>query len=211
MEVEDGRAFCPQCRAPQINVQVTIPDAGIDAGVNSAPDAFSPEILQAAHSARPLPSGTALDSGMAIRAAIKAGVLGVFFAILIMPLLGIVLAGGFAVYFYRRENGLAPPVAIGARLGGAAGVVLFAISALVLTVRIFVFHGRQEYVDFLAQTARTAGLNATDPESQAVIHFMFTPSGLAIVFFFVMIVAAVLASASGALASLLLRPRNPRG
>src|ERR1035441_7204710 len=42
--VEDGRPFCPQCRAPQIHVQVAVPDAEIAAGLNPAPDEFSPEI-----------------------------------------------------------------------------------------------------------------------------------------------------------------------
>ena len=68
----------------------------------------------------------AIDRGTAVRAAIKAGLLGVLIAII--PLLGIVLTGALAVYFYRRENGFVLPAALGSRLGGAAGVVAFAIN-----------------------------------------------------------------------------------
>ena len=144
-----------------------------------------------------------------VRAALEAGLLGVFIGFIIMPLIGLVSAGVLAVYFYRRENGLLLPAALGARLGGAAGVVSFAISALVLAIRVFVFHG-PEFADFIAHTTRTAGLNATDTDTQAVLHFLFSPPGLVIIFFFVMIVAVVIASIGGMAASWFLKPRNNR-
>jgi len=56
-----------------------------------------------------------------------------------IPFLGIVLTGSLAIFFYRRENGVPPPAALGSRLGGAAGVVAFAINALMITIRIFIF------------------------------------------------------------------------
>jgi hypothetical protein len=58
--------------------------------------------------------------------------------------------------------------------------------------------------------AQRFGANTADPDLQASIHNLFTPSGLAITFLFGMILAVVLASAGGALASLFLRPRNSR-
>ena len=149
-----------------------------------------------------------MDRNVAVRAALKAGVLGVFIGMI--PLLGIVLTGTLAVYLYRRENGFALPAALGSRLGGAAGVVAFAINALLITIRIFVFHAQQEYTDNILKIAQRFGANVADPDVQASIHNLFTPSGLAITFFFGMIFTVVLASAGGALASLLLRPRNTR-
>jgi hypothetical protein len=89
-------------------------------------------------------------------------------------------------------------------------VVAFAINALLITIRIFVFHAQQEYIDFLTRFAHTVGANAADPDFQAGIRSLLTPSGLAITFLFGMIIAAVLASMGGALASLFLRPRKPR-
>ena len=149
-----------------------------------------------------------MDRGKAVRAALKAGVLGVFIGMI--PLLGMVLTGALAVFFYRRENRVSPPTALGSRLGGAAGVVAFAINALMVTIRIFIFHAQQEYIDAILKIAQKFGANAADPDIQASIHNLFTPSGLVITFFFGMIFTVVLASVGGALASLFLRPRNPR-
>jgi hypothetical protein len=149
-----------------------------------------------------------MDRSVAVRAALKAGVLGVF--IWVIPLLGIVLTGALAVFFYRRENGFTLPAALGSRLGGAAGVVAFAIRALYIAIRIFVFHAQQEYTDDFLKVAQRFGANAAAPDLQASIHSLFTPAGLAIGFFFVMIVVVVLTSVGGALASLFLRPRNSR-
>src|ERR1017187_6883850 len=211
--VEDGRPFCPQCRAPQIHVQVAAPDAEIATGVNPAQDDLSPEIpvetKLASSPTRQAAFGSTMDRRVAVHAALKAGVLGVFIGMI--PFLGIVLTGALAVYFYRRENGFALPAALGSRLGGAAGGVPFAINALLITIRIFVFHAQQEYIDAILKVVQRFGANAADPDIQASIHNLFTPSGLAITFFFGMIFTVVLASVGGALATLLSRPRNPRG
>ena len=89
-------------------------------------------------------------------------------------------------------------------------MVAFAINALLITVRIFVFHAQQEYIDSMVKVAQRFGANAADPDIQASIHNLFTPSGLALAFFFGMVVTVALAAVGGALASLFLRPRNTR-
>jgi len=208
--VEDGQPFCPQCRAPQIRVQVTVPDAEIAGGLNPAPNERSQEIPVETRlaSSQTRQAGSTMDRRVAVRAALKAGVVGVFIGMI--PFLGIVLTGALGVFLYRRENGFALPTALGSRLGGAAGVVAFAINALLITIRIFVFHAQQEYTEAILKVAQRFGANAADPDIQASIHNLFTPSGLALTFFFGMIVTVVLASVGGALASLFLRPRNTR-
>jgi hypothetical protein len=210
--VEDGRPFCPQCRAPQIHVQVAVPDAEIAGGLNPAPDELSPEISVETRLGSPrlrqAGAGSTMNRSVAVHAALKAGVLGVFIGMI--PFLGIVLTGALAVYFYRRESGFALPAALGSRLGGAAGVVVFAINALLIAIRVFVFHAQQEYTDYILKIARRFGANVADPDIQASIHNLFTPSGLAIAFFFGMILTMALASIGGALASLFPRPRNTR-
>jgi hypothetical protein len=153
--------------------------------------------------------GDAMDKGAAVRAALKAGVLGVFIGII--PLIGIVLTGALAVYLYRRANGVALHSAMGLRLGGAAGIVAFAINALFVTIRIVIFHAQQQSADDFIKVAQRFGLNVSDPDLQASIHNLFTPSGLVLTFFLGMILAVVLASIGGALASWVLRPTNPRG
>jgi len=149
-----------------------------------------------------------MDRGTAVRAALKAGVLG-FLVGGFIPFFGIVLAGALAVFFYRRESGLGLPIALGSRLGGAAGVVSVAISAAFLGIWILLFHGQGKYMEFLKQATDKAGVSASDPQFQAVLHSLSTPFGLAITFLLGMIVGSVLASVGGALASLFLRPRKP--
>jgi len=148
-------------------------------------------------------AGSAMNRRIAVRAAIKAGVLGVFIGMI--PLLGVVLTGALAVYFYRRESKFVLPVALGARLGGAAGVVVFAINALFAVLTIL-FHAQQEYIDDLQKIAQRYGVNTATPQFQASIHNLFTPRGLASFF----IISLVLASIGGALASRFMRPRNTR-
>jgi len=207
--VEDGRPFCPQCRAPQIHVQMAIPDAEIADVLNPAPGELSPDLPVETRLASSPPQRIAagtLDKGIAVRAALKAGVLGVFVGMI--PFLGIVLTGALGVFFYRRESGFPIPAALGSRLGGAAGMVAFAINALLITIRIFGFHAQQEYADAILTVAQRFGTNAADPGIQAGIRNLFTPSGLAVTFFFGMIVTLVLASVGGALAALFTRPRT---
>jgi hypothetical protein len=205
--VEDGRPFCPQCRAPQIHVQVAIPE-GEAAGLNSAQGTFSPELPHSGHLSPSITARSAIDRSMAVRVALQAGVLGIFLGMI--PILGIVLTGALAAYLYHRQNRFPLPAALAARIGGAAGVVSFAINAVMITIQIFMFHAQQKYADEVATIFQRFGANVADPDMQASIHSLFTPAGLAVTFFFGMIVSIVLASIGGALASLFLRPGHPR-
>jgi hypothetical protein len=207
--IEDGRPFCPQCRAPQINVRVASAEEALSTSVISlqdvSPDTY-PQTRQASAQLHQAASRRSLDKRAAVHAALKAGVLGVFIGVI--PFLGVVLTGYLAVYFYRRENGLVPIVALASRVGGAAGVVAFAINAVLMTVRIFVFHAQQEYIDLLTQIANKVGADASDPNIQIAIRNLFTPAGLAVSLFFWMLIAVALASIGGALASFFLRTSN---
>jgi len=201
--VEDGRPFCPQCRAPQIHVQVAVPT-----GEGPHGEAL-PRIPQNAYLDHPLAIQQSLfDRGAATRAAVKAGVVGIFVGMI--PLLGIILTGSLAAYFYKREKGFAPAPAIGSRLGGAAGVVSFGINSLLIVIRFFAFHAQQEYIDTMLKLAQAVGYNPADPEIQAAVRNLFTPEGLMLTFFFGLIFTVVLAALGGALAALVLR-QPPRG
>jgi len=203
--VEDGRPFCPQCRAPQILVQLAVPISET-AREGLSGDAFA-RIPQNASLDSPLAlQPSLLDRGAATRAAVKAGVLGFFVGLI--PLLGIVLTGSLAVYFYKREKGLVPTAGIGSRLGGAAGVVSFGINSVLIIVRFFVFHAQREYIETMLKIAQAVGYNPADPEIQAAVRNLFTPSGLVLTFFFGMIFTVALAALGGALAALALRHRS---
>lgn len=207
--VEDGRPFCPQCHAPQIHVQIAIPEAEVAAGLNPAPDELTPEIPHSGNFDRPgvtagmMTAGSTLDSRIAVRAALKAGMLGVLIGAI--PFIGIALVGALAVFFYRRKSRLTLPPALGARLGGAAGVVVFAIGAL-LAIAVVALHAQQQCIDMMMAMYQRLGVSASDPRIQASIRSLFTPSGQAIAFLFTVVPASI----GGALASFFLRPRNPR-
>ena len=210
--VEDGRPFCPHCRAPQIHVQIVDSELAAEGARDPSLGARAPSPPHA------LPTGRfdtlesnyrgLFDRGAAVRAALKAGVAGVLLGM--VPVIGIVLTGSLAAYFYRREKGSVPAAGIGARLGGAAGVISFAANSLLIVIRIFALHEQQQYVETLLKVAQAIGYNSADPEIQAAIHNLFTPSGMALTFFFAMIFTVVLAAAGGALAVLVFR-HPPRG
>ena len=200
--VDDGRPFCPQCRAPQVRVQVAPADLDAPQSLKSEPDHSFPDNPPPGFSA----SRGALDRRIAVRTALLAGGLGFFISAI--PLIGIVLTGALAVYLYRRASGLSLTASAGSRLGGAAGAVAFAISSVLMAVRIFAFHALQEYQDVMLKVARALGLNSSDPEVQEMIHRLSTPSGLAITLLFSLVIAVALAAIGGALASAVLRPRS---
>jgi len=206
--VEDGRPFCPQCHAPQIHVQIAIPAGEAAAAPNGVTDTSAVRIPLPADFARSPGLETSLfDRGIAVRAALKAGVLGVFVSII--PVLGIVLTGSLAVFFYRREKGLAPAARIGSRLGAAAGVVAFAINSALIAIRVFVLHAQQEYIESFLKVAQAIGYNPADPDIQAAIHNLFTPAGMVLTFFFGMIFTVALAALGGAVTAAVMR-RPPR-
>jgi hypothetical protein len=151
------------------------------------------------------PRGT-LDRDIAIRSALKAGLLGIFIGLI--PFLGIVLTGALAVYLYRREGGSVPAPRVGSRVGAAAGVVSFAISALFTVVRVFAFHAQQQYIEEITKIPAMLGYNPADPDVQATIHGLITPSGMALTLFFGMIFTVLLAALGGAVAAVMLRPSS---
>jgi hypothetical protein len=127
---------------------------------------------------------------------------------IVLGIFGMLASGALAVYFYRRERGLVPGARIGSRLGGAAGVVSFAIDYLLTIVPVFVMHAQQAYTDKLLKFWQALGFNPSDPDIQKSIQVLFTPTGMALTFVCGIIFAVALAAASGAVAALLSRPAS---
>jgi hypothetical protein len=199
-EVEDGRPFCPQCRAPQIQVVLAVPEVESGAELNSSDEHISTDVPRSENFDRPL----AMDSRIAARSALRAGLVGVFIGII--PFLGIVLTGALAVYFYRRKSGFVLPAGLASRLGGAAGVVAFGVNALFI-VAVILFHAQQQSIDLMVATFQRLGLNTADPSLQAGIQNLFSFPTLVISFLF----AVVFGSIGGVLASFSLGSGRPRG
>jgi hypothetical protein len=211
-EVEDGRPFCPHCRAPQIHVPAAVAETAASdlATENSAAarenaDLFPPNSYDSrgtVFSPNPLASrriGPAdINARFAVGAALKAGLLGILLGMI--PLLGILLTGGLAVYFYQRASKTVPSALASARLGGAAGIVVFAANALA-TLPVILFHAQQQCIDAITEMLHRSGFNGDTSQLQANLHTLLTPEGLAAIF----VASSVLASVGGALASFLLR------
>ena len=197
--MEDGRPFCPQCRAPQVRVPIAPQPA------DAAPDASGELSYPQVPIAPPAVRSGELDRRIAVRVAIQAGLLGL--VINMIPFLGIVLTGALAVVLYRRAGGSFLSARAASRLGAAAGTVSFAISSFFMVVRIFGFHAQQEYQDMMLKVAQALGLNPSDAEVQEMIHRLSSPSGMAATLFFSFIIGVALAAIGGALASGLLHPR----
>jgi len=123
--VEDGRPYCPQCRAPQIRVQVAAPEAA--ASLSSASDDLTSESFPSRHlvGAAELAVRWTGESARGCDQGRRAGL----FPGMLVPFLALVVAGALAVFFYRRDSGLLLPPALAARIGGAAGVVAVAIQS----------------------------------------------------------------------------------
>lgn len=150
---------------------------------------------------------SSLERSVAGRAAIKAGVLGSVVG-MVVPVVGLLLAGALAVFFYRRDKGLTPTTRVGSRVGAAAGVVSFAINYLVVIIQIFATHGQQQYIDKVLKMEQSFGFDPSDPAIQASVHFVFTPVGIVLTFLFSMLLAALPAALAGAMAVLFSRPSS---
>ena len=116
--VEQGTAFCPQCRAPQIRVAVpeTVPPSAAtsDSAVPSLPPYFGSSLT------------TRIEWSQALPATALAGLIA---AVLMMtPLagfgLGMLIGGSLSVVFYRRRIPVANVTpGMGARLGMVTGIL----------------------------------------------------------------------------------------
>jgi len=135
-----------------------------------------------------------------MRSALKAGAIGTF--IVIIPVLGLVLTGWLSVYFYRKKTGFYPATPTGARLGAAAGVVLFALNAIFI-VLIILLHAQKESIDSLSQFAERFGINTSSAQFQTTVNDLFSASGLAKSF----LLALILTSIGGALCAWMMRQR----
>jgi hypothetical protein len=212
--VEDGRPFCPQCRAPQIHVEFSAPPAENPAALIEASDppfALSENSTFDRTMDRTFDRTTVIqpslfDRNIAVRSALKAGFLGVF--IEMIPVLGIVLTGALGVFFYGRAKGAPTTSRVGARVGAAAGVVSFAINSIVMVIRIFSMHAQQEYIEQITKIAQAVGYDTADPVIHASIQNLVSPAGLALTFFFGMLFTVALAALGGAVGAKVFGPKS---
>jgi hypothetical protein len=116
--------FCHKCGKPQR--EIVIPDTG------EAPPP-PPEIVIAPHvrmEALPLN----FHNPVAVRIALLVAVSATVMSMTLLPLLSWPAAGFFAVFLYRKRTGSAINVGAGARLGMITGVLMAAMSVVVVSL-----------------------------------------------------------------------------
>jgi hypothetical protein len=217
--IEDGKAFCSQCSAPQIRVALPEPVSLSVAGDVSASDlpAFSlgtPGVTGSSSLGVP-----ALSVGIAWPRAIRACAIAAFIAALVMafglmvPLLAVLGAGFLAVTFYRRQNPIWKVTAqSGAQIGAVCGLLFFGIAAVFESLAVALFHAGGQVRQKMLEAVQQAASRSADPQVQAAFERLKTPEGLAamlvlgIVFLLVVSIAA--GSVAGALTGAFLGRRK---
>lgn len=204
--VEDGKAFCLQCGAPQIRVASPEIAAPVLAASSNSPD------LPIFASSGPLASGSPSGLSMAIiwpiairSCALSAAIAAAVMAFgLVVPLLAGLGAGVLAVNLYHRRN---PAWSVnarsGAQLGAVCGILFFALALLMETLAATLFHTGGEIRQKMLEALQQAASRSADPQVQVVVDRLKTPEGIAVMFAFGLVVLFVVAIAAGSLAGAL--------
>ncbi|MBV9074255.1 MAG: zinc ribbon domain-containing protein [Acidobacteria bacterium] len=204
-------AFCPQCGAPQVRIPealtataAAIPESGSEN--ESANSAISAIGLNWRHA---LPAASSAGFAMAVASMLP--VLSTFFPLWM-------LAGGLlAVTLYRRRLPLLPLTSSAAgkvgALAGLLGFLFFAFfTSAYLTVATVVFHQGEQIRATLRGVLEQAASSNHDPRTQALLQWVQTPEGLALVMAFSMFLFLVafllLSTAGGVFGAAMARRKN---
>jgi hypothetical protein len=205
--VEQGTAFCPQCRAPQI--RVAIPETFASSAIPSDADASTLPTYFGA------PLANRIEWSQALPATALAGLIA---AVLMMtPLagfgLGMLIGGSLSVVFYRRRIpvvNLTP--GMGARLGMASGILGGVIFVALLSIGTVLMHAWDSIRDKLIEIVNQTAARNPDPQSQQALEFFKSPNGIVLLLITALIgtlVAFVIFSGlGGALGAILLRRKE---
>lgn len=211
--VEEGVAFCPHCSAPQIRVVIAEP-APVPAGfADAAAIPQGSDVLPAPRTTPDIPfqiqwSRTLRPCALAALIASLLMVLG------LNPFVAMLSVGFLAVVFYRQLQERTPVRAVdGARLGALGGLLWFVLSAILQGTAVFVLRqGPEMHDQVLKKIQQTAQTVPNDPQVQALLDYMKTPSGfmamIVLAFIFAFFAALILGTLGGALAGAVLGRRD---
>ena len=197
--VEEGIAFCPHCAAPQIRVVIaepTPPPLTFSAAETSQDAVALPASQTVPVLALPMQWSQAFKP--CALAALVAAVLMVLQ--LMVPLIAVVGAGFLAVAFYRRSSpGAMVGAGAGARIGALCGFLCSVMTAALGALRVAVFHEAEEIRKFLLEMIRQTAVRFPDPQHQAELEALRSPTGLVAFMIFLLISAFVVFLISGTL------------
>jgi hypothetical protein len=202
--VEDGRAFCSQCGAPQIRVSTPEP-SGLAVAANGQPALSLDAPIDLAGRSVPAFS-TGIEWRKAFRACGVAALVAVVVTAvrLMVPPLAVLGAGSLAVILYRgRNQDWKINARSGVQLGALTGLLFSAISAVFagLTVGLLQAGGqtRQAMLDALQQLAT----RSHDPQVQAALDLLRTREGMANKLLVGIVILALVSIAVGSIAGAL--------
>jgi len=183
--VEEGVAFCPECKAPQIKV-------GMEAATPPLPPGTPGEIQPPAEpvnrppAARPQP----VNWAKALPAAGSAGLL--LAVAFLVPysifFFWLLIGGGLAVAFYRRGNPQPLSTGAGARIGAVSGLLGYILFAIGNSLALLVGGGGAQLRDELMRKLQELAARSPDPQAKEIAQKLMTPEALA----FMIAVALVL-------------------
>jgi hypothetical protein len=199
--IEDGKAFCSQCGAPQIRVAV--------AEVPAAGEGFSASTVHESDSSFPRGAIPSLPTpwSLALRPCALAAAVAVGLMFLGLNPFIAALGGGFlaAAFSQRRSPGLIIRPAAAARLGAFSGLLLFAMSTLLEALVVAVLHKGPEIQAEMLDKVQQAATRYPGPQVEPFLDFVKSPGGFAfmVVFslFFGLVAFLVLGAVGGAISA----------
>jgi zinc-ribbon domain len=210
--VEDGKAFCSQCGAPQIRVAVpeaspesVAADSGSVVALDRELGSISPEIPLGS---LPVSSAYALQPcAFAVAVAVGLTVLG------LNPFVAALGSGFLAVAFSRRRGpGILIHSGTGAKLGALCGLLFFGVSIILETLALAVLHKGAEVRNAMLEKVQQAAARYPSSEVQPFVDWVKSPNGFAIMMvasvIFGLVAFVVLGSCGGALGAALLGRRD---
>ena len=186
--VEDGRAFCSLCGAPQI--RVSIPEAPVEL-IATGGDAF-PSLVQ-----EPGPGIAVVQSSLlpglwshAMRPCALAAAVAVVLMFLGLNPFVAALGAGFlaAIFSQRRSPGTAIRPAVAAKLGAFSGLLLFCMSTVLEMLAVVVLHKGPELRTEMMDKLQQAAARYPGPQVEPFLEFVKSPEGFA----FMMVASLVL-------------------
>jgi hypothetical protein len=178
--------FCHKCGKPQRDEPVLVEEF-----VEQPP-------IVAAPPPPPEPAPISFRNATAVRVAVLAGVPVFLLSAVAGPLtLAVPIAGGFfAVYLYRRRTGQRVSVAAGARLGWIAGIIVFAILTMLLTMLVLMLSQPELLQSMRDQMAKMSSISPEEVTKR--IDLLRTPSSLALVLLDAFLTYTLLTALGGA-------------
>ncbi len=172
-ELPPNALFCHMCGRPQRDLTPVVDEQE----ESDAPETERPADDKRLHPTR----GVSFANPDVIRAAyplaVVAAILGTIPALSLFCFVWYPAAGFAAVYLYRRRTGIYLTPAEGAKMGVIAGLLVFAISLLVLTVGL-ALGGGADLTHALSEAVKQSG----QPEElqRSVLHMIENPATLAL-------------------------------